>query len=119
MKLRFLAGAALGYVFGTRAGRERYEQIVGSLRELTDSDLVRQIKGEVSNLTGGGSAVDTGMVTPPVIVGPGPDGKTGTKAGTDVVLPDLETSSAASISGDTPAAKETGEPATRLDRPAG
>jgi oxygen-dependent protoporphyrinogen oxidase len=26
-KLALLAGAAIGYVFGTRAGRERYEQI--------------------------------------------------------------------------------------------
>jgi hypothetical protein len=119
MKLRFLAGAALGYVFGTRAGRERYEQIVGSLRDLTDSDLVRQIKGEVTNLTGGGSSTtDRGLVSPPVIVGPGPDGKTGTKAGADVVLPDLETSNAASISGDTPAATAQGDTAKRIDPPA-
>ena len=107
MKLRFLAGAALGYVLGTRAGRERYEQIAGSLRELTDSDLARQIKGEVTKLTGGDASLDdSGLATPPVVVGPAPDGKTGTKAGNDVVLPDLESSTSASITGDTPAAGE-------------
>lgn len=123
MKLRFLAGAALGYVLGTRAGRERYEQIAGSLRDLTDSDLARQIKDEVTKLTGGQSegaqSSELGMVTPPVVVGPGPDGKTGTKDN-DVVLPDLEASSSASISGDTPAAEGvTPTPrAKRVDPPA-
>ena len=102
MKIRFLTGAALGYVLGTRAGRQRYEQILGSLRDLTDSDLARQIKGEVSKLTGSEQSTTTGLATPPVIVGPGPDGKTGTKAD-DVRLPDLEPSNAASINGDTPA----------------
>lgn len=28
-KLMLLAGAAVGYIFGTRAGRERYEQMKG------------------------------------------------------------------------------------------
>jgi hypothetical protein len=115
MKLRFLAGAAVGYLLGTRAGRQRYEQILGSLRDLTDSDLARQIKGEVTKLTGatsgdaGSSSGLGGTVTPPVIVGPAPDGKTGT-ADTEVALPDLEPSSAT----DTPNA---GDSATRLDPP--
>ena len=118
MKLRFLAGAALGYVLGTKAGRERYEQIAGSLRELTDSDFARQIKGEVTKLTGGQSSTASATPAPPVIVGPGPDGKTGTKD-TDVVLPDLESSSAASISGDTPAAGGTkGSSAKKAEPPA-
>ena len=103
MKIRFLTGAALGYVLGTRAGRQRYEQILGSLRDLTDSDLARQIKGEVTKLTGSSESTPSGMATPPVVVGPGPDGKTGTKADSDVLLPELETSNAASINGDTPA----------------
>ena len=103
MKIRFLTGAALGYVLGTRAGRERYEQIMSSLQELTDSDLARQIKGEVTKRTGSSESTTSGMATPPVVVGPGPDGNTGTKAGDDVLLPDLETSNAASINGDTPA----------------
>ena len=119
MKLRFLAGAALGYVFGTRAGRQRYDQILGSLRDLTDSELARQIKDEVGKLTGGITRAQDarGAVTPPVIVGPAPDGKTGTKAA-DVALPDLETSSAKSGSGDVPSAGGSGtDSATRLDPP--
>ena len=119
MKLRFLAGAALGYVLGTKAGRQRYEQIAGSLRELTDSEFARQIKGEVTKLTGGQSAAANTTPAPPVIVGPGPDGKTGTKD-TDVVLPDLESSGAASISGDTPAAAGTkASNAKKVEPPAG
>lgn len=33
-KLAVLAGAAVGYVFGTRAGRERYEQIKAKAGDL-------------------------------------------------------------------------------------
>ena len=103
MKLRFLTGAALGYVLGTRAGRQRYEQILGSLRDLTDSDLARQIKDEVTKLTGSGSSSSAnGLSTAPVIAGPGPDGKTGTKLDSNVVLPDLESSTAGTVQIDSP-----------------
>ncbi len=117
MKLRFLAGAAVGYVLGTRAGRERYEQILGSLRDLTDSDLARQIKDQVTELTGGGASTAgaSGMATPPVVVGPGPDGKTGTKATDDLVLPDLEPSTSGSINGDTPAIGDDTGSTSRMD----
>ncbi|MBT2391747.1 MULTISPECIES: YtxH domain-containing protein [Streptomyces] len=40
-KLTFLAGLALGYVFGTRAGRERYEQLKKSVREFSQNPAVR------------------------------------------------------------------------------
>ena len=120
MKLRFLAGVGIGYVLGARAGRERYEQILGTVRDLTDSDLARQIKDTAGNIGGGGASssgdVDSsGLVTTPVIVGPGPDGQTGTKAGDDLVLPDLEPSTSGSIDGDTPAAADTNGKAKRLD----
>jgi hypothetical protein len=106
MKLRFLTGLAVGYVFGTRAGRERYEQLAEQWREFTDSDMIQQLRGEFTKITSGGADsehAEAGMVTPPVIVGPGPDGSTGTPVEAGVVLPDLEVSSAASIDGDTPA----------------
>ena len=118
MKLRFLAGAAVGYLFGTRAGRQRYEQILGSFRDFTDSDFARQIKGEVSKLTGSDAGdPGAGTVTPPVIVGPGPDGKTGTKD-TEVALPDLEPSSTKTGPATSPSGT-AGDPgsATRLDPP--
>ncbi|MFB7999228.1 YtxH domain-containing protein [Streptomyces sp. NPDC056002] len=40
-RLTFVAGLALGYVLGTRAGRERYEQLKKSAREFTQNPAVR------------------------------------------------------------------------------
>ncbi len=40
-RLTFVAGLALGYVFGTRAGRERYEQIRKSARRISQNPAVR------------------------------------------------------------------------------
>ncbi|MFD7028922.1 YtxH domain-containing protein [Streptomyces sp. NPDC059917] len=40
-KVTFVAGLALGYVLGTRAGRERYEQLKKSARELAQNPAVR------------------------------------------------------------------------------
>ncbi|TNY35768.1 hypothetical protein [Thermomonospora catenispora] len=44
MKIRipFLLGAAVGYVLGTRAGRERYEQIVQQSRKLAENPKVQE-----------------------------------------------------------------------------
>lgn len=44
-KLTFLAGAAVGYVMGTRAGRERYDDLVRSTRKLLDSPSVHEATG--------------------------------------------------------------------------
>ncbi|WP_338676541.1 YtxH domain-containing protein [Streptomyces sp. SCSIO 30461] len=40
-RLTFVAGVALGYVLGTRAGRERYEQLKKSAREFAQNPAVR------------------------------------------------------------------------------
>ncbi|MEU9730358.1 YtxH domain-containing protein [Streptomyces sp. NPDC048002] len=40
-KLTFVAGLALGYVLGTRAGRERYEQLKKSARQVAQNPAVR------------------------------------------------------------------------------
>ncbi|MEV5975826.1 YtxH domain-containing protein [Streptomyces sp. NPDC052114] len=40
-RLTFVAGLALGYVLGTRAGRERYEQLKKSAREIAQNPAVR------------------------------------------------------------------------------
>lgn len=40
-KVTFAVGLALGYVLGTRAGRERYEQLKKSARGLAQSPVVR------------------------------------------------------------------------------
>ncbi|MCX4969135.1 YtxH domain-containing protein [Streptomyces sp. NPDC079020] len=40
-RLTFIAGLALGYVLGTRAGRERYEQLKKSARQFAENPAVR------------------------------------------------------------------------------
>jgi hypothetical protein len=40
-RLTFIAGLALGYVLGTKAGRERYEQLVKSARQVAQNPAVR------------------------------------------------------------------------------
>jgi len=45
MKLSTLAGVAVGYVLGTRAGRDRYEQIVALGRRVAGSQTVQSTAG--------------------------------------------------------------------------
>jgi hypothetical protein len=47
MKYRFgfLTGAAVGYVLGTRAGRERYEQIQRLSRRVAENPTVQEAAG--------------------------------------------------------------------------
>ncbi|MFF9864027.1 MULTISPECIES: YtxH domain-containing protein [unclassified Streptomyces] len=40
-KLTFIVGLALGYVIGTRAGRERYEQLRKTARDFSQNPSVR------------------------------------------------------------------------------
>lgn len=40
-RLTFAAGVAVGYVFGTRAGRERYERLRQSARKVAENPAVR------------------------------------------------------------------------------
>ncbi|MFI5757050.1 YtxH domain-containing protein [Streptomyces sp. NPDC051569] len=40
-RLTFIAGVACGYVLGTRAGRERYEQLKKSARQVSQNPAVR------------------------------------------------------------------------------
>ncbi|MCU1570227.1 MAG: YtxH protein [Naasia sp.] len=46
-KLVFLAGAATGYVLGTRAGRKRYEQIKASAERFWNTPAVQRGVGQV------------------------------------------------------------------------
>ena len=45
MKVPLLIGAAVGYVLGARAGRERYEQIVRIARKTAGSQTVQSTAG--------------------------------------------------------------------------
>lgn len=116
---RFLTGLAVGYVLGTRAGRERYEQLAESWQTLLDSDLMQQVRAEFAQVTGATEASAqpaAASLAPPIIVGPPPAAGTATPAGADALLPDLESSTAASVNGDMPPAPPP-ETATRLDPP--
>ena len=42
-KLPLLAAAAAGYILGTRAGRERYEQIKSGARKLSQNPKVQEV----------------------------------------------------------------------------
>lgn len=48
-KLLVIAGAAVGYVFGTRAGRERYEQIKGTASDLWQNNRVQETVAGAEN----------------------------------------------------------------------
>jgi hypothetical protein len=45
MKLSFLVGGAVGYVLGSRAGRERYETIIALARRFAGSQTVQTTAG--------------------------------------------------------------------------
>ena len=44
-QLMFAAGVAVGYVLGARAGRERYEAIMRSMRELKERPEFQETAG--------------------------------------------------------------------------
>jgi len=48
----FIVGAAVGYVFGTRAGRERYEQIKKAARQLAQNPSVQSAAGTARTQAG-------------------------------------------------------------------
>jgi hypothetical protein len=48
-RITFLVGLAVGYVLGTRAGRERYEQMVKATRKVADSPAVQQATRSVGS----------------------------------------------------------------------
>ncbi|WP_344858610.1 YtxH domain-containing protein [Planomonospora alba] len=46
-RMMFCAGLAVGYVLGSRAGRERYEQIKRMAQRVTDNPSVQEAAGLV------------------------------------------------------------------------
>ena len=45
--LKFLLGAAAGYVLGARAGRERYEQLLRTYKRVSDHPAVQGAAGDL------------------------------------------------------------------------
>lgn len=46
-KMWFLGGAAVGFVIGARAGRERYDQLVAAARRVWENPTVQEATGVV------------------------------------------------------------------------
>ena len=59
-KLTFFAGLALGYVLGTRAGRERYEQLRTTVHDLSQTPAVQKATRNAKQAAGtaAGKAAD-------------------------------------------------------------
>lgn len=53
-RLGLALGASAGYVFGTRDGRERYEQLKGAASRLADDPTVDRLRAEVSSVVNTG-----------------------------------------------------------------
>jgi hypothetical protein len=51
-KLLFLLGLGVGYVFGTRAGRKRYEQIKAAAQNIWESEPVQWSVSQVQDAVG-------------------------------------------------------------------
>ncbi|MUL40263.1 hypothetical protein FZ103_03555 [Streptomonospora sp. PA3] len=57
-RITFVAGLAVGYVLGAKAGRARYEQIVRGARRIAENPAVQETAGVVgAQVSGAGKAV--------------------------------------------------------------
>jgi hypothetical protein len=59
-KLGIAVGLAAGYVLGTRAGRERYQQLTASAKRIADEPSLQRIQEELNGLFGSGQATGAG-----------------------------------------------------------
>lgn len=48
-KMTFLAGAAAGYVLGTKAGREQYDKIKAAAKQVNENPKVHQVVETVAH----------------------------------------------------------------------
>ena len=53
-KLGIAVGLAAGYVLGTRAGRERYQQLTASAKRIADEPSLQRLQDELNGLFGSG-----------------------------------------------------------------
>ena len=59
-KLGIAVGLAAGYVLGTRAGRERYQQLTASAKRIADEPSLQRLQEELNGLFGSGGGQGTG-----------------------------------------------------------
>ena len=64
-KLGMAVGLAAGYVLGTRAGRERYQQLTASAKRIADDPSLQRIQEELNGLFGSGGQRDGGSPDTP------------------------------------------------------
>jgi hypothetical protein len=57
-KLGIAVGLAAGYVLGTRAGRERYQQLTASAKRLADEPSLQRLQEELNGIFGSGGESD-------------------------------------------------------------
>ncbi|HEV3497365.1 MAG TPA: hypothetical protein VHA34_13545 [Actinomycetes bacterium] len=57
-KLGIAVGLAAGYVLGTRAGRERYQQLTASAKRIADEPSLQRLQEELNGLFGSGQQGD-------------------------------------------------------------
>ncbi|MBQ1084237.1 MULTISPECIES: hypothetical protein [unclassified Nocardiopsis] len=67
-RITFVAGLAIGYVLGAKAGRARYEQLARTARKVADSPLVQEVAGVVGAQTSraGRAAYDKAVERMPI-----------------------------------------------------
>ena len=58
-KVGIAVGLAAGYVLGTRAGRERYQQLTASAKRIADEPSQQRIQEELNGLFGSGGQGQT------------------------------------------------------------
>lgn len=61
--IRYVVVLGLGYVLGTKAGRRRYEQIVGTYRALTSSPMAKSLIEGGRRMIANRISPDSGFVT--------------------------------------------------------
>ncbi|WP_314172415.1 YtxH domain-containing protein [Streptomyces winkii] len=62
-RLTFVAGLAVGYVFGTRAGRERYERLRETAQRLAENPAVRNATESAAQTGREAASKAAGVVT--------------------------------------------------------
>jgi hypothetical protein len=61
--LTFAAGLAAGYILGTRAGRETYDQIVEGARNFSNQPAVTRAQTKAKDLVGHGAHATTSKIS--------------------------------------------------------
>ena len=127
-KLGMVVGGAVGYVLGAKAGRERYEQITASARQLLDKPQVKKVMDSVPGDLGArveqvaNKAADKVQEAGDKVAASGPatSGTSGSTSGTTTTTTTTtpatpSTPSASTTATTTPSVPTTGTTATAAD----